>query len=364
MHFFKILKENEQGQALVVFALALVVIMGFAATALDVGRVALEKSEMQNIVDAAALAGAQELPSAINAQNIATSIAEANGAETSEIKITSPYKGDPNSLEIVCTRKIMYSFARVLGFTEIDLSVRAVAMKGASLPQVFTDYGIFSESATEPLSIGKNNNESNGAIHANNKVVINGNNNQFARVTANAGITVNLKKNNIGSLDEDVPIITIPEEFKQALLDQVTSAPQKYTGNQTFGGNGLDLNQSVYVQGNVTIKGNNLTGKGFIYATGDIKIDGNNTQIGTAAEPVFIYSEKDVIIAGNNNVMYCVIYAPNGTIDVQKNNWELHGRMIGKSFSEQCLKNNFEIIVGSDDFSGVPLGSKRIRLIE
>ncbi|HEY5557308.1 DUF7305 domain-containing protein [Acetobacterium sp.] len=115
-----------------------------------------------------------------------------------------------------------------------------------------------------------------------------------------------------------------------------------------------------------TITGNNLTGKGFIYATGNITISGNKTQIGSAAEPVFIYSEKNITISGNNLNMYCIIYAPNGIIDVQKNNWNINGRLIGKSFADACLKNGFTITAtaGSSDFSGVPLGDGTAKLIE
>jgi len=202
----------------------------------------------------------------------------------------------------------------------------------------------------------------NGVIHTNNTLHL-GKHLDVTRVEASSGIT-QTGSNTIGSSDDDSPYISIPTDFKDELLAQVMAAPLQYTGNQTFGGNGLDLNQSVYVQGNVTITGNKLTGKGFIYATGDINISGNKTQIGSADNPVFIYSEKNITISGNTPNMYCIIYAPNGIIDVQKNNWDLHGRLIGKSFANACLKNIFTITAGSGDFSGVPLGNGSAKLIE
>ncbi|MDD2497956.1 MAG: pilus assembly protein TadG-related protein [Desulfitobacteriaceae bacterium] len=355
--------RNEDGQALVLFALLLVVLMGFTALVIDVGKLRLTKTHMQNAADAAALAGAQDLPNESKAKSTAKNYAELNGVEKSKTTVTTSYKGDSKKIEVVCTKNVQYSFGRVLGFTSTDVSARAVANKVANLPSAFTDYAIFSESPTTPLYVGKaGQSKCIGTIRTNNTLHL-GKHLDVTRVEACSGITQE-GSNTIGSFDDHAPHITMPEDFKTALLAQVTSAPKKYTGNRTFGGNGLDLSESVYVEGDVTITGNKITGKGFIYATGNITISGNKTQIGSEDEPLFIYSEKNITISGNKDTMYCVIYAPNGIIDVQKNNWNLYGRLIGKSFEDSCLKNNFNIISGSDDFAGVPIGDETVKLIE
>jgi hypothetical protein len=54
--------RQELGQGLVLAALAMLVILAFAALAVDVGYWFSQKGELQKAVDAAALAGAQELP--------------------------------------------------------------------------------------------------------------------------------------------------------------------------------------------------------------------------------------------------------------------------------------------------------------
>ena len=51
--------RQEFGQGLVLAALAMVVILGFAAMAIDVGLFLHERRELQNAADAAALAGVQ-----------------------------------------------------------------------------------------------------------------------------------------------------------------------------------------------------------------------------------------------------------------------------------------------------------------
>ena len=53
--------HSDSGQALIWFALSLVVLLGIAALAVDVGRLYGERRRMQNAADAAALAGAHEL---------------------------------------------------------------------------------------------------------------------------------------------------------------------------------------------------------------------------------------------------------------------------------------------------------------
>ena len=53
-------KRQPRGQALVTMALALMVLMGFGALAIDVGMMFLARNELQNAADAAALAGVQE----------------------------------------------------------------------------------------------------------------------------------------------------------------------------------------------------------------------------------------------------------------------------------------------------------------
>ncbi len=65
-------KKAEDGQALVLFALFLFIFLGFMALSIDVGRYVWARTQMQAAVDAAALAGAQSMPSTANATAFAT----------------------------------------------------------------------------------------------------------------------------------------------------------------------------------------------------------------------------------------------------------------------------------------------------
>ncbi len=135
----KLLFKNEDGQSLVAFALLFVVLMGFSALVVDVGFIEVKKAHLQNVVDAAALAGAVDLPDSNIAIKNAKKVAVSNGAEIEKVTVKPGYKGEPTKLEVVAHQTLKYTFARILGFNEIEVYSRAVAQKisnwsGEALP--------------------------------------------------------------------------------------------------------------------------------------------------------------------------------------------------------------------------------------
>ena len=125
----KRLKKEEHGQALIMVVLLLTALLGFAALVVDVGNLYLVKSQLQNAADAAALAGAQDLETAINAESTAKNYAEANGVPKSETSVDTTYNNTSSKIEVVASKNVSYTFARVLGLIETDVTARAVAQK-------------------------------------------------------------------------------------------------------------------------------------------------------------------------------------------------------------------------------------------
>ena len=111
----KILKKlsTESGQSAALFAVVLVALMGFSALVVDVGSIYLARTELQNAADIAALAAACDLPTAGTAVNTARHYAAMNGADEATTTVTTPYNGDPNKVEVVCSKYVSYTFARV-----------------------------------------------------------------------------------------------------------------------------------------------------------------------------------------------------------------------------------------------------------
>lgn len=134
--------KNEDGQVLLLVALMMVVLIGLVALTIDFGQVYVTKAKLQNAADAASLAGVQKLPDKNAAEDTAINYAGLNGVQGlgTLVTVITPYNEDPSKIEVVCLKNVQYTFARVLGFKNVDVSARAVAQKeswgGEALPFV------------------------------------------------------------------------------------------------------------------------------------------------------------------------------------------------------------------------------------
>ena len=137
----------ERGQALVIIALAAVVLFGFVALAIDGSNKFSDRRHAQNAADTSAIAGALGLVNdrstwkteALNRAgdngydgNLVTNqvwvfqcdeaLVDRNGAPLD----CGPYEGDSNYLSVVILSHIKTTFARVIGFDQMDNLVQAV----------------------------------------------------------------------------------------------------------------------------------------------------------------------------------------------------------------------------------------------
>ena len=86
-------RDRQQGQIVVIFALMLVVLMGFAALVVDVGVLRRANQELWSALDAGALAGASQLPAnGANASTLALQFAQKNypGLPTADVNVLLP----------------------------------------------------------------------------------------------------------------------------------------------------------------------------------------------------------------------------------------------------------------------------------
>jgi len=97
-------------------AITLTAIIGMTALVVDVGSVLVEKYRLRSAVDAAALAGGQELPMyPDSARTIALQYAEENGAIPSGVTIE--IDEDMCGIRVSAEHTVDYKFARVFGLT-------------------------------------------------------------------------------------------------------------------------------------------------------------------------------------------------------------------------------------------------------
>jgi Flp pilus assembly protein TadG len=124
--------KSERGQAFVLAAVAMVMLLGMAALVLDVGNWFRDKRRLQGTVDAAALAGAQQLPDdSAGAQSQALTYANKNGGDVAgaDIVISSQYQ--PNdTIAVTGQRNDPGIFTKVIAIPGADITARAKARVG------------------------------------------------------------------------------------------------------------------------------------------------------------------------------------------------------------------------------------------
>ena len=136
-------KRNEKGQALVIIALAAVVLIGFAALAIDGSTAFSDRRHAQNAADTAAMAGALTYARKGNdvtaitdaAKGRATDNTYTDNGTTKLVSVTitdvpsgaCPGKAPGKDIEVQITSVVNTTFARVLGKTQLTNVVRATA---------------------------------------------------------------------------------------------------------------------------------------------------------------------------------------------------------------------------------------------
>ncbi|MEW6622201.1 MAG: TadE/TadG family type IV pilus assembly protein [Bacillota bacterium] len=111
--FLKSFLADENGISVVLFAIVLVVILGFTGLAVDIGVHAAEKRKTVNALDAAVLAGAHFLPgNTSQAKSTAINYANKNGITLNEGDIS--FENNNKRIVINVSRGVNTFFARVL----------------------------------------------------------------------------------------------------------------------------------------------------------------------------------------------------------------------------------------------------------
>ena len=119
-------KLDYRGQILVLVAVMMVVMCGFTALAVDVGILMINRAQLTTVADAAALAGAQELPTdPTSAESEALSYASANGKVGDTVSVVFSRSNEVITVDV--QRQVSFVFARVLGFNTIVISSTAMA---------------------------------------------------------------------------------------------------------------------------------------------------------------------------------------------------------------------------------------------
>jgi hypothetical protein len=125
---------GEGGTVLPLVAVMLVALLGLVALSIDIGRLAVNRRQVQNGVDAAALAGVQVLPKYPDeARAAAFDWAARNNVpagQISEVTVRSTSSTN-DTIEVTARRLVSYSFARAMGLVSRDVTATATAIVGS-----------------------------------------------------------------------------------------------------------------------------------------------------------------------------------------------------------------------------------------
>jgi Flp pilus assembly protein TadG len=241
----KRLLSDESGTAIVLFAIVITVLMGICGLVVDVGVVYCEQQKIQNALDAATLAGAQELPDTAAARAKAIEYAVLNGMTEEEIEVI--FTNNNRRLVVSSNRSQNLFFMQVFGFKYTNIYAVAAAEPGG--PRQAFDYTLFSGSTSDTLRLNGNDLEVVGTTHTNEDFRANGNSIRITGVCQAVG-TITTNGNNIsvpdrcsGSVYVDMP------DYEDAVHAQAQATGQVFGSNMHYNGNNINVNNSIYVDG-------------------------------------------------------------------------------------------------------------------
>jgi hypothetical protein len=144
--FWRRFIDGKSGATAVVIGLSLPMLVGFMGLGVEVGLWYLEKRELQEAADSAAIAGSREFVanSATQAQMEAAAAAAANKsgfASATQVLNQPPASGlyaiggsleDPTAVEVILTAPYSTYFVSLFGLDSVDIRARAVAVEGAA----------------------------------------------------------------------------------------------------------------------------------------------------------------------------------------------------------------------------------------
>jgi Flp pilus assembly protein TadG len=374
---------------LIWFTIAFTVLMGFLALAVDFGRVMLERTELQNAADAAALGGAMELPSITDAITQASAIAARNYVSGQPLVLltnnaaeaqndvqfvtwdsstrtysllTGTNRTKANGVRVVARRTeargnaIPLYVASMIGIRSLDSTASAVASYAVvSYGVVGLDYIKMGGNTTTSYwssrgsaSAGPFGNiASNGNITLSGSSFINGNANPGVAGTVSSpakvsGSVQRLKEPlSFPALPEDAPTNyeSVNQNSNFSMHSGVRSGPPStpslnYDGNTTY-----TLPGGVYFVNNFTVRSSATVafqGPTTIFCFGNFTMSGStSTAAGLPKNLTVVTVSRSgnppgTVTIGSSSALHGRVYAPLSPI-VLSGTGDIYGSVLGKS---------------------------------
>ncbi|WP_027399984.1 Tad domain-containing protein [Anaerovorax odorimutans] len=329
--------SKERGSVSIIVAISLTILMAFTAIVLDVGRITLEKQALQNALDAAVLAGAQELPqNTYTAQQIAITYFEQNGYPQENIQQVE-FLNSNKVIRISAIQPVEYTFAKVFNKGDNTTVTLSASAQKSSVLDAF-NYTLFSGSDMDLLQF-KGKNIITGNVHSNNSIKNAAEIFGFATAVNTIDPKVYASEGKIeGSAFIDMPsfsdVTNISNSIDQNTLINVYGATYTANKNEYSMSDGqlnnlLSMYPNLIIDGNLIINGSGVNSTGSIITTGNIIFNGSDVNMTSSNSVCFCSLNGDITFNGGSGNVNGILYTPYGTITLNGSGGTFYGCIIG-----------------------------------
>ncbi len=335
--------RDEKGSIIILVAIMLVVLFGFAAVSVDTAALASEKRKMSVAADAAALAAAKELPN--NPNNIApvkqkalNFLAENYGYSPGDVEVEVDQ--NKNTVKVSLKKPADTFFASVLdrdlATVDVAASAKAEAVRGMGVPHVYSENDIDFKGTVAFYDFDNGDMD----LHSNKSIRVSGELTRFipgigssqVKLHARAVGTINCSTNYewvtwyAGVNPRDFPFESF-EKAKQTLIN-------------------YDADKKEHIDGNYTIKSGDRVdwSNKVVFIDGDLKLEDAKKSGSTITRTEI----KEVIVGGETQT-YPLVFI-NGNLTMGKGAW-IYGTVIVfgdiNFASVDVQKNDYNYIRGT-----------------
>lgn len=323
------LHSRQDGAVLVLVAVLMVAMLGLAAFVIDVGHWYQVHRQAQAAADAAALAGAQDLPgSATTASSDATAYVNKNisGATTS---VTTPYQSSSSEIKVSVSVSSPSFFGKLLGISSATISASAAAAATPTgSPAAIFSYD--SNCSDESMVVNGGNDTVTGTTVSNGSFFQDSNDSTFATTTYGGPNKCSYVGNGSGNTYAGKSTPTSSSTLAPWPDDYATSPPAcTYSASSyTFqNDNGATIPAGVYcASGQITIDGNDLSGN-VTFIASSFNLNGTGENFTPYTQNLLFYQtgSNALDINGNDFVAIGTVFAPTASVVLNGNGGTVSG---------------------------------------
>lgn len=183
---------QEEGATVVVVAICMVVFLGFAALAIDLGSLYKAQRQAQSAADAGALAASQDLPASVTAAAADGTTYAITNYPGATATVSTPYNGSSLAVKVTVSSSTPTFFGKILGLGSGQVSASAVAANSVAASCTSAASGCFAifakdSSCTQSGVTLGGGTHINGAIHSNGSLNVGGGGSTFGDTTYGNG---------------------------------------------------------------------------------------------------------------------------------------------------------------------------------